>query len=91
MSQNEGGLSRRKVLHAAAATALAAPALILGRTAWSQTRKLTFAWNQSAFCLTPIVLAQEREIVREVERRGSEQATPRDDALAALSGDGDVA
>lgn len=60
MSQDNAGISRRKVLHAAAATALAAPALILGRKAYSQQRKLTFAWNQNSFCLTPIVVAQER-------------------------------
>ncbi|HBO80947.1 MAG TPA: ABC transporter substrate-binding protein, partial [Cupriavidus sp.] len=36
------------------------PALILGRQAWSAPRKLTFAWNQNSFCLTPIVVAQEK-------------------------------
>ena len=60
MSQDTADLSRRKVLHAAAATAPAGPALILGRKAYSQPRKLTFAWNQNSFCLTPIVVAQER-------------------------------
>ena len=60
MSEETAGISRRKILHAAAATALAAPALILGRKAYSQQRKLTFAWNQNSFCLTPIVVAQER-------------------------------
>lgn len=60
MSEETAGISRRKVLHAVAATALAAPALILGRRAYSQPRKLTFAWNQNSFCLTPIVVAQER-------------------------------
>ncbi len=42
------------------AAAIAAPALILGRQAWSAPRKLTFAWNQNSFCLTPVVVAQER-------------------------------
>ncbi|VVE43454.1 ABC transporter substrate-binding protein [Pandoraea commovens] len=51
---------RRKVLRAGTAVALAAPALLLGRQAWSQPKKLTFAWNQNSFCLTPIVAAQER-------------------------------
>ncbi|MFA8391404.1 ABC transporter substrate-binding protein [Burkholderia ubonensis] len=53
---------RRRLLRAAGAAALAAPALTLGRRVWSATplKKLTFAWNQNAFCLTPIVVAQER-------------------------------
>ena len=34
MSEETAGISRRKILHAAAATALAAPALILGRKAY---------------------------------------------------------
>lgn len=51
---------RRGVLRLAGSAALAAPALILGRQAWSAPRKLTFAWNQNSFCLTPIVVAQER-------------------------------
>ncbi|KWZ38590.1 ABC transporter substrate-binding protein [Burkholderia savannae] len=52
---------RRKLLRAAGAAALAAPALTLGRKVWSapQLKKLTFAWNQNAFCLTPIVVAKE--------------------------------
>jgi NitT/TauT family transport system substrate-binding protein len=53
---------RRRLLRAAGAVALAAPAITLGRKAWSAAplKKLTFAWNQNAFCLTPIVVAQER-------------------------------
>ncbi|EGC98449.1 hypothetical protein B1M_41568, partial [Burkholderia sp. TJI49] len=53
---------RRRLLRAAGAAALAAPAITLGRKAWSAPplKKLTFAWNQNAFCLTPIVVAQER-------------------------------
>ncbi|WP_456281130.1 ABC transporter substrate-binding protein [Cupriavidus sp. JZ107] len=51
---------RRDVLRLAGAAAIAAPALILGRRAWSAPRKLTFAWNQNSFCLTPIVVAQEK-------------------------------
>jgi NitT/TauT family transport system substrate-binding protein len=53
---------RRKLLRAAGAAALAAPVLTLGaRKAWSAQplKKLTFAWNQSAFCLTPIVVAKD--------------------------------
>lgn len=52
--------SRRRLLRAASAAAVAAPAISLGGRAWSAPRKLTFAWNQNAFCLTPIVVAQER-------------------------------
>jgi len=51
---------RRSVLRLAGTAAIAAPALILGRQAWSAPRKLTFAWNQNSFCLTPIVVAQEK-------------------------------
>lgn len=51
---------RRDVLRLAGAAAIAAPALIFGRRAWSAPRKLTFAWNQNSFCLTPIVVAQEK-------------------------------
>lgn len=52
--------TRRRLLRAAGAAALAAPAITLGRRAWSAPplKKLTFAWNQNAFCLTPIVVAQ---------------------------------
>jgi NitT/TauT family transport system substrate-binding protein len=51
---------RRKLLRLAGAATLAAPALILGRQAWSAPRKLHFSWNQNAFCLTPTVIAQEK-------------------------------
>jgi NitT/TauT family transport system substrate-binding protein len=51
---------RRQVLRLAGAAALAAPALILGRQAWSAPRKLRFSWNQNAFCLTPTAIAQEK-------------------------------
>ena len=39
----------------------AAPAITLAaRPVRAPLKKLTFAWNQNAFCLTPIVVAQER-------------------------------
>ncbi|RZT41711.1 ABC transporter substrate-binding protein [Cupriavidus agavae] len=61
MSQsNSPDARRRQVLRLASGAAIAAPALILGRQAWSAPRKLTFAWNQNSFCLTPIVVAQEK-------------------------------
>ncbi|WP_249181793.1 ABC transporter substrate-binding protein, partial [Burkholderia dolosa] len=54
--------ARRRLLRAAGAAALAAPAIAIARHAWAAPplKKLTFAWNQNAFCLTPIVVAQER-------------------------------
>lgn len=62
MSQNtlQPDARRRQVLRLAGTAAIAAPALILGRQALSAPRKLTFAWNQNSFCLTPVVVAQER-------------------------------
>ncbi|MFT3800086.1 MAG: ABC transporter substrate-binding protein [Burkholderiaceae bacterium] len=55
--------TRRRALRAAtAASALAAGGGLLSTRAWSQPRKLTFAWNANAFCLSPIVVAQERGI-----------------------------
>jgi len=53
------GLSRRKLLRAAGLAAVAAPAIISSR-AFAGNRKLTFAWNAGAFCLTPIVAAIDR-------------------------------
>ncbi|MFT4268593.1 MAG: ABC transporter substrate-binding protein [Xenophilus sp.] len=52
--------SRRQVLRAGAAAAVAATGGLLASRAWSQPRKLSFAWNANAFCLSPIVVAQER-------------------------------
>lgn len=55
---------RRKLLRAAGAAAVAAPLLSIGRKSWSAPplKKLTFAWNQGAFCLTPIVVAKDAGI-----------------------------
>lgn len=53
-------LSRRRALHAGSAAAIVASSGLLASRAWSQPRKLTFAWNASAFCLSPVLVAQER-------------------------------
>jgi NitT/TauT family transport system substrate-binding protein len=53
------GVSRRRVLRLAGAAAIGAPAII-GSRAFAAKRKLTFAWNANAFCLTPIVVAVDR-------------------------------
>lgn len=59
-------LTRRNVLRAGAAAALAgAGGALLVPSAWSAPvakRKLTFAWSSIAFCLSPVVVAQERGI-----------------------------
>src|SRR4051794_35235597 len=52
--------SRRNVLRAGSAAAIIASSGLIASRAWSQQRKLTFAWNASAFCLSPVVVAQER-------------------------------
>ena len=57
---NPSSLTRRRVLRAGGAAALAASAGLLAQRAWSQPRKLSFAWNATAFCLSPVVVAQER-------------------------------
>ncbi|MDY0747737.1 ABC transporter substrate-binding protein [Paucibacter sp. R3-3] len=59
MTQPLDGLTRRKILHAAASAALVAPVAIATTGALAQPRKLTFAWNANAFCLSPVVVAQE--------------------------------
>ncbi|MDR0529028.1 MAG: ABC transporter substrate-binding protein [Zoogloeaceae bacterium] len=60
---------RRKLLAAAGSVALAAPLAGLGGYAWAQTKpplaqktKLTFAWSQVSFCLTPVPVALETGI-----------------------------
>jgi NitT/TauT family transport system substrate-binding protein len=58
-------LARRSILRAAGSAALAAPMLSLGGRAWAAPAKLTplkFAWNQTAFCLTPVAIAKETGI-----------------------------
>lgn len=55
-------LSRRGVLRAGGAAAVIASSGLIATRAWSQQRKLSFAWNASAFCLSPVVVAQERGI-----------------------------
>jgi len=59
MTTTPSGIPRRAVLRAAGAAALGAPAIIASR-AFAANRRLTFAWNANAFCLTPIVAAVER-------------------------------
>lgn len=54
------GFSRRGVLRAAAAVALTAPLGLIGRRSMAAARKVSFAWNANAFCLTPIVAAVDR-------------------------------
>jgi len=51
--------SRRHLLRAGGAVALAASAGLVGSRVEAQPRKLTFAWNATAFCLSPVVVAQE--------------------------------
>lgn len=54
-------LSRRTVLRTSGAAAIVASSGLIASQAFSQSaRKLTFAWNASAFCLSPVVVAQER-------------------------------
>ena len=54
-----GKLTRRSVLRAAAGVAFVAPVAIATTGALAEPRKLTFAWNANAFCLSPVVVAQE--------------------------------
>jgi NitT/TauT family transport system substrate-binding protein len=60
--------SRRGLLKALGAAALAAPFITLGGNVWAQAGKakslkpLNFAWNQNAFCFTPVAVAQETGI-----------------------------
>jgi NitT/TauT family transport system substrate-binding protein len=53
-------LSRRGVIRAGAAAAAAASFGILSSRAFGAPRKLTFAWNANAFCLSPVLVAIER-------------------------------
>jgi NitT/TauT family transport system substrate-binding protein len=57
---NTPSFSRRRVLRAGGAVAVIASSGLLASRAWSQPRKLSFAWNATAFCLSPVVVAQER-------------------------------
>lgn len=55
--------ARRRVLRAGmtlATAAALAPAAVVSSRALAAPRKLTFAWNANAFCLTPVLVAQER-------------------------------
>ncbi|WP_169293527.1 ABC transporter substrate-binding protein [Advenella sp. EE-W14] len=52
-------INRRRFLGLTLGTALATPVLLHNRQAWSNPKKLVFAWNQNAFCLTPVVVAKE--------------------------------
>lgn len=58
--------TRRSLLRAGGFAALSAPLLALGGSAWAApATKLTplkFAWNQTAFCLTPVAIAKETGI-----------------------------
>ncbi|MBF9267168.1 ABC transporter substrate-binding protein [Paracidovorax cattleyae] len=51
--------SRRQLLRAGGAAALAASAGLVATRVSAQPRKITFAWNATAFCLSPVVVAQE--------------------------------
>jgi len=53
-------LPRRRLISGGVAMATAASLGLLSRRAWSAPRKLTFAWNANAFCLSPVLVALER-------------------------------
>jgi NitT/TauT family transport system substrate-binding protein len=59
-------LTRRSLLRAGGSAALAAPLFALGGSALaaptSRLTPLKFAWNQTAFCLTPVAIAKETGI-----------------------------
>lgn len=52
-------LTRRSLLRTAGTAAVIGPIGIATTGALAQPRKLTFAWNANAFCLSPVVVAQE--------------------------------
>src|SRR6218665_2886458 len=52
--------SRRQLVRTAGIAAVAASATLLASRVRSQPRKLTFAWSQAGFCLTPVPVALER-------------------------------
>ena len=52
--------SRRKLIRNGAIAAVAASSALLATRARSQPRKLTFAWSQAGFCLSPVPVALER-------------------------------
>ncbi|HEY0201121.1 MAG TPA: twin-arginine translocation signal domain-containing protein, partial [Burkholderiaceae bacterium] len=56
--------TRRDLLRAGTAVAAAGSAGLLATHAWSQQprKKITFAWSQISFCLTPVPVALERGI-----------------------------
>lgn len=55
---SQNGVSRRTVLRGAGVAAIA-PVAIATSGALAAPRKITFAWNANAFCLSPVVVAQE--------------------------------
>ena len=59
MTTTSTTLSRRQLLRATAGAAVLGPVAIATSGALAAPRKLTFAWNANAFCLSPIVVAQE--------------------------------
>ena len=54
--------SRRSLLRAGGIASVIGSAGLLGSRAFSQPRKLTFAWSQAGFCLSPVPVALERGI-----------------------------
>lgn len=53
-------LSRRGLIRGTVAAAAVGSFGILSSRAFGAPRKLTFAWNATAFCLSPVLVAQER-------------------------------
>lgn len=60
MTTSSSSITRRRALRATGSAAIVAAGGLLAARAWSQPRKLNFAWNATAFCLSPVVVAQER-------------------------------
>lgn len=58
-SRHRTQTTTRRTLLKAAGVAAIAPVAVVTSGALAAPRKLTFAWNANAFCLSPIVVAQE--------------------------------